>query len=631
MGPDRFCDLVMKGGVTSGIVYPRAVLELTRRYRFKNIGGTSAGAIAAAVVAAAALGERRLKIDESRSWPDGTGMVGLSQVSEELCTEGTVARLFQPSPAARAPYRLLTRWPGSGKVGRLFEPVRAVVALAWLPMVTVLTALALLAFLVGGIRGIISASAPLLMCVAVTGIVAALLRTMRIVSGNMLGLCSGLSNDGGGPEALTNWMHRMIRALAGDADAEGRPVTFGDLWNAPAYPDEPEGDRRLNLQIITTDLSHSGPRTLPFTQGGLFFREDEFDRLFPKTVVGWMRQRSVGRRVVDGFDYWALPDAADLPVVVAARMSLSFPLLISAVPLHEVDISAPWSKDAPQASRDAEPKHEEARPVRLAEEMDSLAVPIAGDSRVATDPTRPMRRCWFTDGGVSSNFPIHLFDSPLPRWPTFAIDLLYPGKDVIEQPVFLPKNNNQGLRPGYRRITGDSGIVDVVRFLGGIIGTMQNWRDLLLGRAPGYRDRIVRVSLGKNEGGMNILMPQSVLTDVAAKGAEAGRVLAADFDFDNHYWVRHRSSASAIERFVISYAKGLQDPLHVSYEAAWRRAWDPGRGVAGPYRFTAAQSEESVRRIRLLRSEGDLWADTTTSLTEGAPRPLPELRVSPTF
>jgi predicted acylesterase/phospholipase RssA len=47
------CDIVMKGGITSGIVYPRAVSRLAREYRFQSIGGTSAGAIAAAVTAAA--------------------------------------------------------------------------------------------------------------------------------------------------------------------------------------------------------------------------------------------------------------------------------------------------------------------------------------------------------------------------------------------------------------------------------------------------------------------------------------------------------------------------------------------------------------------------------------------------
>ena len=50
---DRYCDLVLTGGVTDGVIYPWAVLELARAYRFKNIGGTSVGAMAAAVTAAA--------------------------------------------------------------------------------------------------------------------------------------------------------------------------------------------------------------------------------------------------------------------------------------------------------------------------------------------------------------------------------------------------------------------------------------------------------------------------------------------------------------------------------------------------------------------------------------------------
>ena len=44
--PRRECDIVMKGGVTSGIVYPPALLELQETYRFNSIGGTSAGAVA---------------------------------------------------------------------------------------------------------------------------------------------------------------------------------------------------------------------------------------------------------------------------------------------------------------------------------------------------------------------------------------------------------------------------------------------------------------------------------------------------------------------------------------------------------------------------------------------------------
>jgi len=40
------CDIVMAGGVTSGIIYPGAVAMIARRYSFKSIGGTSVGAIA---------------------------------------------------------------------------------------------------------------------------------------------------------------------------------------------------------------------------------------------------------------------------------------------------------------------------------------------------------------------------------------------------------------------------------------------------------------------------------------------------------------------------------------------------------------------------------------------------------
>src|SRR5580700_5527586 len=55
----RFCDVVMKGGITSGVVYPKAVVTLAKAFGLKNIGGTSAGAIAAAAAAAAEFAKRK--------------------------------------------------------------------------------------------------------------------------------------------------------------------------------------------------------------------------------------------------------------------------------------------------------------------------------------------------------------------------------------------------------------------------------------------------------------------------------------------------------------------------------------------------------------------------------------------
>ena len=34
-------DMVMEGGVTSGVIYPKAVVQLSKQFRLKNIGGTS--------------------------------------------------------------------------------------------------------------------------------------------------------------------------------------------------------------------------------------------------------------------------------------------------------------------------------------------------------------------------------------------------------------------------------------------------------------------------------------------------------------------------------------------------------------------------------------------------------------
>jgi len=46
----------MRGGITSGIVYPRAIAKLADTYNFRSTGGTSAGAIAATATAAAQFG-----------------------------------------------------------------------------------------------------------------------------------------------------------------------------------------------------------------------------------------------------------------------------------------------------------------------------------------------------------------------------------------------------------------------------------------------------------------------------------------------------------------------------------------------------------------------------------------------
>src|ERR1700687_2942926 len=101
---DRFCDLVMKGGITSGVVYPPAIYALAHKYRFKNIGGTSAGAIAAAVTAAAEF--------QRRTSGSLAGFELLSGLPDALADkEGSrktkLLRLFQPDRPVRRLFRIL--------------------------------------------------------------------------------------------------------------------------------------------------------------------------------------------------------------------------------------------------------------------------------------------------------------------------------------------------------------------------------------------------------------------------------------------------------------------------------------------------------------------------------------------
>jgi hypothetical protein len=242
-----------------------------------------------------------------------------------------------------------------------------------------------------------------------------------------------------------------------------------------------------------------------------------------------------------------------------------------------------------------------------------------------------MRVCWFSDGGIGSNFPLHLFDAALPRWPTFAIDLTYPKADSAwPDAIFLPEGNREGWQRSYFPFETKTALAEVAGFVFAIIATMQNWRDLLQSRAPGYRDRIVHIALSGNEGGMNLDMPQDVLDSIAKKGGLAGERLVDRFKFDNHWWMRWRNVASAMERFLEEFAIGAGPPISASYADAHGSA---SKGYPDPpsYAFEAGQKDEAKTRFEVLKELGEEWADHSPDLTKGAPKPLPRLRITPTF
>jgi hypothetical protein len=304
-------------------------------------------------------------------------------------------------------------------------------------------------------------------------------------------------------------------------------------------------------------------------------------------------------------------------------MSLSFPILLSAIRLYEADPKA----SSPRHQEPAERASPGIRPKGLLQSTDGLAVGGA-----ASDPQPgKLRPCWFSDGGIGSNFPLHLFDAALPSRPTFAINLVYLPNGAGEKVTLLRDEGHwQPPFESYRKIESSLAVREVLSFLLAIINTMQNWRDLLQSRAPGHRDRIVHVPMDTREGGLNLDMDDTMLGNIIARGCEAGKKLRSDFDFNNHWWIRWRNLATTTERFVIAFGKTADAPPADSYAQAHSAAVT-GSPQPAYYRLVSGTEAEAQARFALMKELGLSWDGMKPPLGCNAPEPTPDIRIVPTF
>lgn len=655
---NQFCDLVMTGGVASGVVYPWAIVELARSYRFRNIGGTSVGAMAAALAAAAEYG-RRIGFDRSFE-PLRRTPGALAEVLPDKRTR--MLSLFQANPRGR---RLVTLWGRIGRGQRLPllkadpgsdnpdvpRPVPELACAAAAAAGEVLWAYrwplllgALAGWLLGTAGSATIAFKVLLMPVGSLACFAGTLwGDVRYgLIDNCLGLCKGGTLEAPGPEGkrpgLSEWLHEGIQASA-DLKATDRPLTFRDLWCAPTTPGAPhlscrEGDpperRSINLQVITTNVTHGRPYRLPMADATsrLFYKPTELKDYFPKVVLDALvaASRPYAPRPGIGSDPKTIPDAdeflelpgADLPVVVAARLSLSFPLLFSAVPLWAIDY---------EAAREQ----------------------------------RALRRCLFTDGGASSNFPIHLFDAALPRWPTFGLwldrrDPKRPRrKQQEDEDVWLPLFHSEGWGDNWTRFdpeaanpsfsagtaSQDSAVARLkflFGFLRGIVTSGVDWHDRTAFRLPHVRNRVARLRLERGQGGLHIGMSRKqILTMAHRYGTLAGQLLVQRFA-DRHGQV---SPAWREQRWVrlVLLIDGLRERLTgVQASAEWAAHTVPmPRAIERASRTGPVKDHDQWNRLELSqaqslstllaeieRLEGLLQAAEPQSFK---PIPAPELRL----
>lgn len=507
------CDLIMKGGTTSGTVYPGAVKEIMKKYHLVNIGGTSAGAIAAAAAAAAEVGRDSGSLDH------------LDKIPNDF-KEGGLLSLFQPRKECRFLFKIFEAWLDSKKAeGERFS---SKLTKLWIKEYWLISLLLFGVVFLGGL-GFVGLSkfstafqilgyfliVVLIVLAAIGWVIFSIFKTLNVgktqfSSNHGFGLCPGANQSNSEQQAFTNWFSQHLRKLAGLSEI-GRPLTFGDLKRPPNQSElEP-----INLLILTTSLTEGKMVTLPLEEPNpkghrYLFREDDWRGKLPDDDLDWMIRsaspvltkdvgENIGSHPVRDGGFYYLPERDKLPIILAVRMSLSFPFLFTTTKLY------------------------------LHNKGDELVKEIE-----------------FSDGGITSNFPIHFFDNVWPRRPTFAITLTRTdcGHENNLAPRFLKDS----------RVCSAKRIEDVGGFVMALLTTMQEWTDNQQSELRSATQRIVQIPLTEEEGGLNLMMEAPVIKRLTIRGEEAGQVFA-DFDWNQHRWTRYVSSIISFAEATIAMRK----------------------------------------------------------------------------
>ncbi|MGA8574861.1 MAG: patatin-like phospholipase family protein [Candidatus Cybelea sp.] len=578
----------MKGGVTSGIVYPRTLCHLATQFNLRNIGGTSVGAIAASIVAAAEY--------QRRKTGSAAGYLAFAKVPEFLARDDSLIRLFAADATAAPLVRIGLKFIGSAPLWkRLFSVTFGLIKEYWLKALVPVLALAycflapdLFAAMPGPRSGIAASWALLTHAIVPVGILAfffllillsfAFLQCWSVLTKNDYGFCHAYDPgaaasfqasltrltssekdisdlEAGDTPPLFNWLEAYIAHAAGRT-MDDPPLTIGDLRTVK-FPEwfTDDGQPSIDFQTVTTCLTLGRPFGLPFDseraghrtglpnrrpdRPKLYFLESDLRKYFSDSVLAHLKAKGdkaddvspVDDRGNPLGDVYRFPTGEDLPLVVAVRMSMSFPILFCAVRL--------WAQ---------------------------------------SPDGRSLRPMWFSDGGLSSNFPIHLFDSPLPRWPTFALDLLdggtaqrvSEGKVIVPVPpsdAFLESDDSKVPLESSYPLSGPGGRGSLLQFASAMLDAIRTWQDSILGALPGNASRTIGIRLPQDEGGLNLTMTRDQVLDLIARGDLAGSTLTKLFvpDEPEHYdtpawrtqrWLRFLATMEASTQWLTSFQSG---------------------------------------------------------------------------
>lgn len=635
---DRFCDVVLDGGVINGVVYPGFLIELARKFRFRSLGGTSVGAIAAALAAAC---------EYNRRYQGNNGFnEGLAKMPTELASlvdeENQITKirsLFQPEPKVERLFNWFVDLLGTRLqridaqvINREKREVKAeaeafestpetshfmrLLLLAWVKAVDHFgpNSWWLFWWMLAALDGVLLISKDyaltypwqimlwqffyLLGVILIHPVCIAIVQVCRLIKSPGFGACTGMRASPSNAEGLFEWLYEGVQKAANLPIH--KPLTFADLWQAPCGPKAADGSqepRSIDLRMITTCLSYGRIYELPLEDDTAFvmFKLSELKPYFSDAVMAHLRrvskpvivescsflQSKLQKRSVvigqmedpnlskdasdklhkkvadltiefkaceDGFgepDIRELP-RADLPIVVAARMSMAVPILFQSIPLIGFNLDENF---------------EDTKLVRL----------------------------WFSDGGIGSNFPIHLFDKPIPRWPTFGLKILdeSPRKTSTNSSLkaYIPFGHLDGMDDNLLYSKDNSGFTNIdekkssirsfIKMVFSIYTSAKDGHDQSFLRMPDVRNRIVRIYMDHRAGNMLNLKiePDKIIQLARDVGALGGRLAAQAYlaqvpqtrhawvnAWQDHRWVRF----SMLTEGLRSYLKGFTHAVHLN-------------------------------------------------------------------
>jgi hypothetical protein len=447
----------------------------------------------------------------------------------------------------------------------------------------------------------------------------------------MLDRLAGVPAPDGSPP-LATWLADVLDDLAGlpprhgllrDAGVQlpgidpstGRALTFGDLWLG--RPERRDGDderlrraardpehRVVDLRLVATDVTRGRPVRLPLGPGWLFcpscLRGGVPARAVDQLVAAAPARQETHRCPVHGDRLLPVPDAAHVPVVVAVRLAAAPAGLLRAVPLYRAD-------------RGAGPQVRDAFGGWWA----------AGEEPAAAHPA--VTTHWFCDAGADAD--VDLFDSVLPRWPTFGL--------VVGGGVDAPDDGDgpwvdvtpSGAGP---HLVPALGIGRTLDMAAAVLGARTGTADRVAAGGEGSRGRLGVVRRGRGAGVGPFLDGTEVLR-LAMRGHHAGRELrmvftGADGDVpgqtgtDRHRWLRMRVSLREQRDRSVVVAARL--PLYGDLAATYRvpadvAGWFTPPVPAGRVDPAWADAAAALTHLRALTNDGVLDWDTDY----GAPPP----------